>query len=56
MKKNLSEEAQTSPRAYETPELKAHALQVESGFAQSNVNGIQDMSKWNQWESVSDGE
>lgn len=54
MKKTLSGEAQTSPRAYEAPELNAYALQVESGFADSN--GIQDMSKWNQWESVSDGE
>ncbi|GEM_PF-5494347 len=54
MRKTLSGGAQTSLRAYEAPELTAYALQVESGFADSN--GIQDMSKWNQWETVPDGE
>lgn len=37
---------------YESPLLTEHSILAEAGFA--NSNGINDMSKWNQWEEVTE--
>ncbi len=46
--------AEILSKNYESPSLTAQTVATETGFAQSN--GISDMPKWNQWESVSDEE
>lgn len=39
-------------KIYESPSLTEHSVLAEAGFA--NSNGINDMSKWNQWEEVTE--
>lgn len=38
---------------YESPSLTEHSILAEAGFANSD-NGINDMSKWSQWEEVTE--
>lgn len=38
---------------YESPSLTEHSILAEAGFASSD-NGINDMSKWSQWEEVTE--
>lgn len=40
-------------KIYESPSLTEHSILAEAGFASSD-NGINDMSKWNQWEEVTE--
>lgn len=40
-------------KIYESPSLTEHSILAEAGFAGSD-NGINDMSKWNQWEEVTE--
>ena len=40
-------------KIYESPSLTEHSVLAEAGFAGSD-NGINDMSKWNQWEEVTE--
>ena len=37
---------------YESPSMTEHSILAEAGFA--NSNGINDMSKWSQWEEVTE--
>lgn len=37
---------------YESPSMTEHSILAEAGFASSN--GINDMSKWSQWEEVTE--
>ena len=39
-------------KIYESPSLTEYSILAEAGFA--NSNGINDMSKWNQWEEVTE--
>lgn len=41
------------PKIYESPSLTEHSILAEAGFASSD-NGINDMSKWSQWEEVTE--
>lgn len=41
------------PKIYESPSLTEHSILAEAGFASSG-NGINDMSKWCQWEEVTE--
>lgn len=38
---------------YESPSMTEHSILAEAGFASSD-NGINDMSKWSQWEEVTE--